>query len=476
MAAREPQTEHFAAYLRELKQRSGHSYGTLARRLHLSTSTLHRYCNGAAVPLDYAPAERLARLCGATPGELTELHRRWLLADASRSAPAASSDPAAPSGPAASSDPAPAADVPSCDGADTPPAEDAAPDAEPSGSVGIAADRAPGDAEAPAPDAAPETRAAGRRARLLAGAAATAVLLLTGTLAAVTRDADDSASLTPPAAPADPSRSAGAPAPDAGAGAFGSVIPPDEAGGATSGGTPSPGAEGRRPSPGTTPGTQRTPGQDAATTPLAVTTRSHVWQDGCDHRYLIDPAGRAPADVPPPPLEPDAPAWAAGVGAVHGGQTLLEVAVQGVDDTAVVLQALHVRVVERDVPLPWNAYAMSDGCGGALTPARYTVDLDASRPQAVASDGYDGTGEGRELPAQRFPFRVSASDPQVLRITTSATECACSWYLELEWSAQGRSGTLRIDDQGRPFRTSGLAGRPLYRHVEGEGWQPGGTD
>ncbi|MGW2464511.1 helix-turn-helix domain-containing protein, partial [Streptomyces sp. NPDC001761] len=87
----------FAELLRELKNRSGHSYGTLAKRLHMSTSTLHRYCNGDAVPADYAPVERLARLCGATPGELVELHRRWVLADAWRGrkepSPAAVTEP-----------------------------------------------------------------------------------------------------------------------------------------------------------------------------------------------------------------------------------------------------------------------------------------------------------------------------------------------------------------------------------------------
>ncbi|MEU0681348.1 helix-turn-helix domain-containing protein, partial [Streptomyces albogriseolus] len=35
-------------------RRGGLSYGVLAKRLHMSTSTLHRYCNGDAVPADYA--------------------------------------------------------------------------------------------------------------------------------------------------------------------------------------------------------------------------------------------------------------------------------------------------------------------------------------------------------------------------------------------------------------------------------------
>lgn len=52
--------DEFAGLLRELKERSGLTYGVLAKRLHVSTSTLHRYANGDAVPTDYAPVERRA--------------------------------------------------------------------------------------------------------------------------------------------------------------------------------------------------------------------------------------------------------------------------------------------------------------------------------------------------------------------------------------------------------------------------------
>ncbi|CAM5727974.1 hypothetical protein SBADM41S_06542 [Streptomyces badius] len=90
-----PEAEHFAALLKELKNRSGRSYGVLAGRLHVSTSTLHRYCNGDAVPNEYAPIERFARLCGASGDELVEVHRRWIVADAARRrAPAGAAAPA----------------------------------------------------------------------------------------------------------------------------------------------------------------------------------------------------------------------------------------------------------------------------------------------------------------------------------------------------------------------------------------------
>ena len=76
--------DDFAGLLRELKERSGLSYGALGKRLHMSGSTLHRYVNGEVVPVEFAPVERLARACRATPGELLELHRRWIRADALR--------------------------------------------------------------------------------------------------------------------------------------------------------------------------------------------------------------------------------------------------------------------------------------------------------------------------------------------------------------------------------------------------------
>ncbi|MGJ3560304.1 helix-turn-helix domain-containing protein [Streptomyces sp. INA 01156] len=76
--------DEFSELLGRLKERSGLSYGVLGKRLHTSASTLHRYVNGDAVPTDYAPVERFARVCKATPEELVELHRRWVLADARR--------------------------------------------------------------------------------------------------------------------------------------------------------------------------------------------------------------------------------------------------------------------------------------------------------------------------------------------------------------------------------------------------------
>lgn len=69
--------EDLAAYLRELKGRTGRSYDALARRLGVSSSALHRYCSGDGTPPRFAVLEQFAVECGATRAEVVELHRRW---------------------------------------------------------------------------------------------------------------------------------------------------------------------------------------------------------------------------------------------------------------------------------------------------------------------------------------------------------------------------------------------------------------
>jgi hypothetical protein len=71
----------------------------------------------------------------------------------------------------------------------------------------------------------------------------------------------------------------------------------------------------------------------------------------------------------------------------------------------------------------------------------------------------------------RMPYRVSAKDPEVLLVDARTVGCDCRWYLELDWSSQGRTGTERIDDHGLPFRTSGTEGLPHYWYAN-RGWSP----
>ncbi len=155
---------------------------------------------------------------------------------------------------------------------------------------------------------------------------------------------------------------------------------------------------------------------------------------------------------------------------MHGGETIVQLSVQGRTDTAVVLEALRVRVVGRTAAAQGNAYAMDNGCGGSLTPRYFDVNLDKDRPIAHAVPGNDA---GTPIPAVRMPYRVSARDPEVLLVTARTATCDCRWYLELDWSSQGSRGTVRVDDDGRPFRTSGITGLPRYTYdTSARQWAP----
>ncbi|WP_328873032.1 helix-turn-helix domain-containing protein [Streptomyces sp. NBC_00287] len=403
----------FAALLRELKDRSGLSYGVLAKRLHMSTSTLHRYCNGDAVPTDYAPVERLARLCKASPGELVELHRRWVLADAGRGQRKGTEEASAP-----------AAEVP---------AEELPPlNAE-------SADPGPSD-DGPAQPSRP------RRTAVLAATAAAAVLA--GVAFAVNPLSDDGSRHSDDAGrtPVGAATSSGA--------------PPTKAAPSTS-----PTKDAKETTPPASPSANRTSSgavgseQDATEPLLTVNTRPYTWEGPCSQHYLID---EEPGKVTPPPFQQDAPAWVAALGAVSAKEQLVTVTVQGTGEETVVLDSLTVKVVSKDTPLAWNDYTMGVGCGGDVPVRPFTVALDAARPVVVAAAGQ-----------RNLPFKVSESEPEVFRITADASAYDVRWYLELAWSSGTRHDKVVIDDGGKPFRTSGNNGRPRYEFpLGGEKWIP----
>ncbi|MFF2523045.1 transcriptional regulator [Streptomyces liangshanensis] len=469
---KDAETDAFARRLREIRDGSGRSYGALARRVGVSGSTLHRYCSGATVPVEFAPIERLARLCGCEADDLIALHRLWVRADIERrrrqeAGAGAGVGAGAEAGAAAGAE----AGAAGADDVDDARDVEAADPAEPAEVDGEAGPGAGADVLAVGPPA-PARRRLVRRTGYSAavGAAVLALVLLVAFDRSPLSVADrQRASERPPA-----ERTTGAPPPSGGGATVGGSPSPSASGtaSASSGaprsgrprptGSPRPGAtnSGKASGTGTAKGSGGG-GGDSGGTPFTWSTNRYVWEGGCGHAFLVN---RSPAAVPPPPTESDAEPWARSVGAVDAGESSVRVTVQGKSDTAVVLQALHVRIAAKRAPLPYNAYNMSPGCGGSITPRLFDVDLDSSRPIARSKAGNDA---GEPIPAVSFPYKVSATDPEILLATGRTVTCDCEWYLELEWSSGARSGTVRIDDRGKPFRTSGLRGRPAYDYDTG---------
>ncbi|MGW7256907.1 helix-turn-helix domain-containing protein [Streptomyces sp. NPDC054834] len=422
--------DDFAGLLRELKERSGLSYGTLGKRLHMSASTLHRYVSGDVVPADYAPVERLARVCRATPEELLELHRRWIRADALRGVKTEARTAAEPE-----TEPEAEAEA----GAET---EPEVPQPQPLESSAEAE---------PTPVAGTPRR---RPAALLAGtgvAAAAAVALVVGL---VPGHADGShgtrgaaANVTSPATASSAARSATPRSPSPSASASGSHT-------ATPSATPS-GSHRAADSAGDSSGGADRTGSGAVSVTVAVTP--YTWDGPCDQSFLVN---RSPGNVPPPPAQQDAAGWVTALGAVAADHQMVALTVQGTGAETVVLQALHVREVRSDAPLTWNKYEMGDGCGGNVSTKSFDVSLDLGNPLVHPVAGQ-----------RNFPFKVSESDPEVFYVSGHTTGHDVSWYLELDWSSGSRHGTVRVDDHGKPFRTSGSQQAYYAYPLGGDGWE-----
>ncbi|MEU7038203.1 helix-turn-helix transcriptional regulator [Streptomyces sp. NPDC046237] len=478
------ETGGFAELVRGLKERSGLSYGALAKKLHVSTSTLHRYCNGDAVPTEFAPVERLGRLCGATREELIALHRSWIVADDARRR-RAQPEPAAPAAPAS-----PAAPV-----ALAAPASPAAP-------VAPVAAEAPGEASGEVAGEGNGEAAAGEgNGEAAAGEAvnaASAVEPAAGAPEAVGPGKDPAETLVTVRAPATPvSRSrkrlrivlaAAAVVALAVPAAYGigQAVSADSTGDEAKGGraaagsstvpgvsvSPSGSPSSTSPSASTTPSASATtsgpsatprrtkgtgaPAAGASGTPVSAGISSYNWSGPCGYYYLLD---RRPDQVPPPPSPQESRRWAAPFDGVAAGRMYLELTATGRTDAAVVITGLHVRVVERSEPLARTVYSMGEGCGGGVTPQTFDIDLDAARPFAKPIAGMDGD---LTVPAKDFPFKVSTSDPQVFNLDVHTEGHDVSWYLELEWSDGERREKIVIDDDGKPFRTSAMEGKKVY--------------
>ncbi|WP_328298044.1 helix-turn-helix domain-containing protein [Streptomyces sp. NBC_00435] len=431
---RSAEAQAFARLMGELKERSGRSYGALARLLHTSTSTLHRYCSGEALPAEFVAVDRFARACGATAAEAVELHRAWLLADARRRAVVEEAVVVT------------AADAVVVD-------------------AGVVERAAPEVAAESGVPRAPGPRRRGRRLLPAGAVAAAAVVALAVGIGALPDPGPERGA--PQAGPTAATAAATGTATGPGTGPTadprtGPATTPPAPGQETSAGT----TTGPAPAPG--PGTATSgasPAPAPASPPMRADVRSHVWAAGCGHAYLAE---SGPSAVPAPPVEADAPAWAAARGAVHAGTQIVEVTLHGTGPDPVVLEGLQVRVAGRRTPPRWNVYQMSQGCGGALTPAVFAVNLDAPRPLARPVAGNDA---GETIKAPAFPFRVSAAEPAVLRVEATTTGCDCDWYLDLRWSGPTGSGTLRLDDgAGRAWRVSAApSDRPVYGYAHEQG-------
>ncbi|MGC5330558.1 hypothetical protein [Micromonospora sp. DT62] len=217
---------------------------------------------------------------------------------------------------------------------------------------------------------------------------------------------------------------------------------------------------------GLLPVTPPPPPPDPDALPFTVAVR--VGHDTPDGWVVEAPLAHVPAR---PAWSEDWSRWARDAAAVPASRQHVSFTVQGVDEAQVTLTDLRVRVVARRPAL--RGVFAAPGGGGPTAYRWVHATLDEDPPLLTAGLFEDGEKfvpehERREI---RFPYRVSLSDAETFLVIGYTENCDCDWKVEVDWAAQGRIGTVTVDDAGRPFRVTGAAG------VRTECWtSPDGTE
>jgi hypothetical protein len=175
--------------------------------------------------------------------------------------------------------------------------------------------------------------------------------------------------------------------------------------------------------------------------------------------------------IPQPPSSPNdrvkmREQWASSLGAIDADSTVVRVVVTGRSPTPVVITDLRVIMRDRRPPLQGICVSYSRLETHPSTysiPVRtYEVSLDAEPPKALQTVKHTGSDP------LTYRYAVSVTESEVFRIVARVRGYDCTWVGELAWMSGDRKGSIIIDDNGKPFRTTSTQNAPTY-YLEEEG-------
>ncbi|MEU7997947.1 hypothetical protein AB0B83_21785 [Micromonospora sp. NPDC049060] len=204
---------------------------------------------------------------------------------------------------------------------------------------------------------------------------------------------------------------------------------------------------------GLLPGTPPPPPPDPDALPFTVAVR--VGHEASDGWVVAPPLAEVPAR---PAWAGDWSRWAREAAGTPASRQYVYFTVQGVDEAQVTLTDLRVRVMTRRPAL--RGVFTAPGGGGPTAYRWVEANLDEDPPVLTAGLFDEG---GASLPEHerkeiRFPYRVSLTDAETFLVIGHTVDCDCDWTVEVDWASRGRTGTVTVDDAGRPFRVTGTAG------------------
>ena len=121
---------------------------------------------------------------------------------------------------------------------------------------------------------------------------------------------------------------------------------------------------------------------------------------------------------------------------------IIDLVVEGRSAQAVILKDIRPVVLARRVARPARMEALT---ASALDMRSCDILFDHDPPRLAPEKTWLGRTKAD------FPFTVTSSDPEAFRLTPRATRHEIEWKFELDWICGGRTGSLVIDNKGKPF-------------------------
>lgn len=138
----------------------------------------------------------------------------------------------------------------------------------------------------------------------------------------------------------------------------------------------------------------------------------------------------------------------------------LTVTLQTASKEAILITGVRFNFTQkRTVPNRGSLYNPG-GCGGGVTVRPFSVGLDYAPPTLKALPGV--SDDGSPLPPLKFPFKISASDPESFEFRLNSELNYYEFTLEVDWRAPGQAGKTVVDDSGKAFRIMGKGNLPIY--------------
>ncbi|BBC29780.1 hypothetical protein SGFS_010740 [Streptomyces graminofaciens] len=128
----------------------------------------------------------------------------------------------------------------------------------------------------------------------------------------------------------------------------------------------------------------------------------------------------------------------------------ISIVLQGNNDEELILTGARAEIVARHRPAQGTHVAAE--CGSDVPARNFTVDLDRERPPLKIVPDTKAESTSREL--TNWSYAVKVGDAEKFVVTPQSTEYDTEFRILIPWNSGGHSGTLVVDDGGKPFRVT----------------------